>query len=141
MTSTALKMLDLTIQLLSGLGLLSLALFLLGQKRWAGRVLAVAMILLAKVVVAQSIMAWFHENTNVSSISLLWWLLGVPVLLLCAVLWGVWITIRFAMRGVGNLGNGPAGGGSMLGAIVGAVVAELIRSRFIDRQDRARRRQ
>ena len=116
----------------------SVLLFIVGQSRWAAKVLGVSLLLVVKVVAAVSLYSWLQNNVHVDSTSW-WWLLAIPVVLLCAVAYGIWITLRFAWRNARRVAGSPHAGSSIAGALVGALLGEVIRHQLQQRGHNPRR--
>ena len=110
----------------------SVLLFIVGQSRWAAKVLKVSLLLVVNVVAAVSLYSWVQNHVQSNSISW-WWLLAIPVVLLVAVGYGIWFTLRFAWRNARRVAGSPHAGSSIAGALVGALLGEVIRHQFQQR--------
>ena len=119
--------------------IVSIVLFLIGQSRWGGRVLVVSLLLVVKVVAVMGVIYWLQNHVQTDTDSMWCWLVAILIVIFCAVAYGIWISVRFVLRGARRVVGHQQVRGSLMGAIIGAVIAELIRGRLAHRNNGHRR--
>ena len=83
--------------------------------------------------------SFYNERSVLIITDLYFYLLAIPVVLLCAVAYGIWITLRFAWRNARRVAGSPHAGSSIAGALVGALLVEVIRHQLQQRGHNPRR--